>query len=193
MAKRIVIYSECPHAALGLASLCQNLPGKSDCQVVMTLDALHQALIQPIVTLLLCVAKGTTEEMAGLLEMSVPKYCHRGSVTLHDTPVLKRMFDAAGFDMVLSAREPLASLAERLRLMWRRTPQQYKQQCKKATIYLAKERAVLCELLRGKNLHYIADNFGLSYNSVSRYKQRGLRRTGIDSLNAMICELNGNR
>lgn len=106
-------------------------------------------------------------------------------MTDKSSSVLRKTFLTAGFDAVISKQTSLNALDGLLYHLMHHS-------CGKAEaenaveIYQPHERDVLSALLNGQKPDAIAQEMGISYRTVSRYKQRGLRRAGLRSLNEIL-------
>lgn len=111
-------------------------------------------------------------------------------LTDKSSAVLRSAFLSAGFDAVVSKQTSLNAL-DSLLYYTLYFPQENRSADKALIQYRPLEREVLSALLNGKTPYHIAKELGVSYRTVSRYKQNGLRRAGLHSLNEILACQNG--
>lgn len=183
--KRIVIFDSCQFTTLGLSLLCERHPEWRMCGAVSSFSQLIKLLVQKKIDMVLCGIGNQPNDFSRLLNL--PEYLTGSCIlmTNKSSSVLRKTFLTAGFDAVISKQMSLNALDSLLYFLMYHS-------CGKAggenaiEIYQPYERDVLSALLNGQKPDVIAQDLGISYRTVSRYKQSGLRRAGLRSLNEIL-------
>lgn len=188
--KRIVIFDSCQFTVQGLTLLCERHAGWRMCGTANSFSQLLQLLSRQRVDMVLCGIGKRADEFSRLLNL--PTCLAGGCILFTDksSAVLRAAFLTAGFDAVVSKQTSLTALDSLLyyTMYFARKNVQLNKQ---AARYRPLEREVLSALLNGKTPHHIAREMGISYRTVSRYKQNGLKRAGLHSLNEILaCQKN---
>lgn len=181
-----MIYDSCQFAAQGLTLLCEHHVGWQIRGTAHTFSQLMKLLLENRIDMVLCGIGNRRDGFSRLLNL--PDYVLGRSILLTDKPseILKKTFLTAGFDAVISKQISLDELADVM------TGTMYSKKKHAifphlpSRIYLSDEREVLSELLKGRKLYDIANDMGISYRTVSRYKQNALRRAGLRSINEIL-------
>lgn len=183
--KRVVIFDSCQFTIRGLTLLCERHAGWRMCGTADSFSQLIKLRSQGPIDMVLCGIGNQAEDFSRLLNL--PDYLLGRCVLLTDktSTVLRSTFLTAGFDAVVSKQDPLNKL-DSLLYYTMYACRENKRMVHRAVIYQPMEREVLSALLNGKSPHDIALDMGISYRTVSRYKQNGLRRAGLRSLNEIL-------
>ncbi|WP_165877172.1 response regulator transcription factor [Serratia marcescens] len=183
--KRIVIFDSCQFTTQGLILLCERHTGWRMCGTANSFSQLIKLLAQSRIDMVLCGIGNQPGDFSRLLNL--PEYPIGRCILMTDksSSVLRKTFLTAGFDAVISKQTSLNALDGLLYYLMHHS-------CGKAEaesaveIYQPHERDVLSALLNGRKPDAIAQEMGISYRTVSRYKQSGLRRAGLRSLNEIL-------
>jgi DNA-binding NarL/FixJ family response regulator len=119
--------------------------------------------------------------------LNLPDYPIGRCILLTDksSSVLRKTFLTAGFDAVISKQTSLNALDSLLYYIMHHSCGGAASK-DSAGVYQPQERDVLSALLNGQKPDAIAQDMGISYRTVSRYKQNGLKRAGLRSLNEIL-------
>lgn len=183
--KRVVIFDSCQFTIRGLTLLCERHAGWRMCGTADSFSQLIKLRSQGPIDMVLCGIGNQAEDFSRLLNL--PDYLLGRCVLLTDksSAVLRSTFLTAGFDAVVSKQAPLPALDSLLHYTMY-LPREIAPVDNRAVIYQPPEREVLSSLLNGKTPQDVALDMGISYRAVSRYKQSGLRRAGLRSLNEIL-------
>ncbi|MBH1930372.1 response regulator transcription factor [Serratia rubidaea] len=188
--KHVVIFDSCQFTMRGLTLLCERHAGWRMCGTADSFSQLWQLLARQRVDLVLCGIGKRADDFSRLLNL--PDYFAGRCILLTDksSAVLRAAFLSAGFDAVTSKQVSLTALDSLLYYTMYSSSEEGRAE-RVATCYRPLEREVLSALLLGKKPHAIARDMGVSYRTVSRYKQNGLKRAGLNSLNEILaCQKN---
>ncbi|UUW17351.1 response regulator transcription factor [Serratia ureilytica] len=183
--KRVVIFDSCQFTIRGLTLLCERHADWRMCGTANSFSQLRKLLAQDRIDMVLCGIGNQLSDFSRLLNL--PEYPIARCILLTDksSAVLRKTFLTAGFDAVVSKQTSINALDNLLHYQMHRP-------CGKANtsdtvgLYQPQERDVLSALLNGQKPDAIAQEMGISYRTVSRYKQNGLKRAGLRSLNEIL-------
>lgn len=183
--KRVAIFDDCQFTMQGLTLLCERHAGWRMCGTAGSFSQLLQLLLRQRVDMVLCSIGRQADDFSRLL--TLPGYYPGRCILFTDksSAVLRSTFLSAGFDAVVSKQMSLNALGGLLHYTMY-FPQETRMAERALTRYLPMELKVLSALLTGKTPDHIAKKMGISYRAVSRYKQNGLRRAGLQSLNEIL-------
>lgn len=185
-----MIFDSCQFTVRGLTLLCERHSGWRVCGTADSFSLLLQLLSRQHVDLILCGIGRQVNDFSRLLKL--PDSLSGRCILLTDkcSDVLRSFFLTAGFNAVVSKQTSLNTLASSL---YYSAPfiRRNTQTDIALTRYHPIEKEVLSALLNGKKPHNIARDMGISYRMVSRFKQNGLKRAGLNSLNEILACQNG--
>lgn len=183
--KRIIIALSCHFALTGLRELCQRL---TDCSV-QTLQIAPETVAEELMfnhaDLLIT---ELPRDAAGLAELLlIPEWFKGHTLILLDeeTEPMRQTLVAAGFSTVMSKNDRAEVLQRSIGQQLQRKPSRYDYAAPGRNA-LAREKRVMCALLRGMKPARIAREMGLHPREISRSKVNSLARSGFPSLNAML-------
>ncbi|MGR7043428.1 response regulator transcription factor [Klebsiella aerogenes] len=184
----VAILDSCQYSAQGLRLIFEQLPGWRVAGCSTAYPEFIQLINGKKIDLIICGASHFEDDFSRILYL--PGLTDGFSVLLTNkhSPVLANLFLTTGFDLVLSKQMSLAEL-EQLFIYRQFYTNVVLLKNKKHSRYLPQERSVLSALLRGEKARDIARRLGMSYSTVSRHKQNGLKRAGVRSLNEILLSL----
>lgn len=183
--KHVVIFDSCQFTMQGLILLCERHAGWRLCGTADSFSQLLQLMARGRVDMVLCGIGKRADDFSRLLYL--PEYFAGRTILLTDksSAVLRAAFLSAGFDAVVSKQISLNSLDSLLYYTMYASAENRAVE-RRAARYRPMEREVLSALLNGKKPYSIAREMGISYRTVSRHKQNGLKRAGLNSLNEIL-------
>lgn len=183
--KQIAILDSCRYSAQGLSLIFAKLPHWHVVGCVGTCKELLALINGKTIDLLICGASHLEDDFSRMLYIPGLTSGYSILLTNKDSPTLSKVFLTAGFDVVISKQKTLREL-EHLFLYQGLYGKSSLVKSKGRSRYLPQERGVLSSLLRGEKARDIARQLGMSYSTVSRHKQNGLKRAGVRSLNEIL-------
>lgn len=180
----VIIVSNCGYTRKGLNALCESHNGWYVNSIQKTIYEFKLTLLKRTVDLVIIDTCSSSTDMATLLEL--PRFIQRHIVLLTErtTAIRHEIYRCAGFHLVIDKEISMLKLDYLLSAVM--SGVQCGDEIDKNNLYHPREREVLCRLFRGKNPRAIAAELGISYRSVSCYKQSALRRIGAKSLHEVV-------
>lgn len=180
----ITLFDTCQYTTCGLSLLCEKHSEWEINGIARTTSQLIELITDGKSDVLICGLGTQPNDLSEML--NIPNYPFSKVILLieKNSNTLKNMFTTAGFSSVISKTTPPSELKNVLNEEFR-TPKKNTHH-KKASYYLPQERYILGALLKGQKPDDIAKTLGISYRTVSRYKQSALRRAGIKNINQIL-------
>jgi DNA-binding NarL/FixJ family response regulator len=184
--KRILLVDSCQCTVLGLKLLIDFHFKGAEVNVTKTFSQEIMKPFQQRADLIVCGIGCQPGDFSQLLLL--PEYATCPCVLMTDKTceVLNRIFLAAGYRAVVSKQASLAALTSLLSLALS-TPRNAMANDARQR-YQAEEAEVLSALLKGNSPQSVAQDMGISYRAVSRYKLSGLKRAGVRNLNEILLQ-----
>jgi DNA-binding NarL/FixJ family response regulator len=183
--KNIILFDTCRYTTCGLSLLCERYPEWEINGIARTSKQLMTKLVQNKTDMVICGIGNQPDDISKMLH--IPNYPLSRCVLLinKESSILYNTFKTAGFDAVISKNLPLTVLTDTLSDIMDDTYSAENRK-KRSPLYLPQERYIIGALLKGERPNDIAATLKMSYRTVSRYKQSGLKRAGLRSLNEIL-------